>query len=254
MNGVAFDVGHGSREKTVAEMNGLGTIRARCIGCDGALSNFTWGDSAKKAFGAIGVTSESKLLTWRLYQCVGCGQGALATIEGVQGPSWPSPNAFALRAFHPEAGASFTLPDGVPEGIVLEYYEAERCLVAGCKRAAAGMVRSVLDKTLRANGYKMKSGTTLEQQIDAAASDGIITGAMQRRVHEDIRVLGNDVLHDSWRLVSEDDVKEALRYAQRMLEAFYDDRPFVLNQLRAAGKVPHEDGLAPKAAHSRERK
>jgi hypothetical protein len=51
------------------------------------------------------------------------------------------------------------------------------------------MFRSVLDKTLRANGYKEKQGTRLEQEIDAAAADGVITPARQKRAHVEIRVL-----------------------------------------------------------------
>jgi hypothetical protein len=103
------------------------------------------------------------------------------------------------------------------------------------------MFRSVLDKTLRANGYKVKNGTTLEQQIDMAAADGVITPARSRRAHEEIRVLGNDVLHDEWHEIAVEDVEAARHYAQRVLEDFYDDRNSVLTQLRSAGRVPDED-------------
>ena len=41
------------------------------------------------------------------------------------------------------------------------------------------MFRSVLDKTLRDNGYKTKRGTNLQQQIDSAADDGTITVELQ---------------------------------------------------------------------------
>jgi hypothetical protein len=143
--------------------------------------------------------------------------------------------------FHPEAGEKYDLPMGVPAGIVSEFREAQRCLDSECTRAAAGMVRSVLDKVLRANGYKVKKGTPLEQQIDSAAVDGVITAARRRRAHDEIRVLGNDVLHDEWRSIDKEDVEAALHYAQRILEDFYDDRPSVLKQLRDAGKIPHED-------------
>ena len=122
-----------------------------------------------------------------------------------------------------------------------EFREGEQCREARCYRAAAAMFRSVLDKTLRANGYKDKRGTNLEQQIDAAASDGVITAARQRRAHEEIRVLGNDVLHEAWEAVTPDDVTAARQYAQRILEDFYDDRDSVLTLLRAKGRVPDED-------------
>jgi hypothetical protein len=103
------------------------------------------------------------------------------------------------------------------------------------------LFRSVLDKTLRANGYKIKNGTTLEQQIDMAADDGVITQARRQRAHDEIRVLGNDVLHDEWREIPLADVEAARHYAQRILEDFYDDRQSVLSQLRRAGRVADED-------------
>jgi hypothetical protein len=103
------------------------------------------------------------------------------------------------------------------------------------------MFRSVLDKTLRANGYKLKGGTNLEQQIDLAGGDGIITEARRRRAHDEVRVLGNDVLHDEWREIAPEDVDAAHHYVQRILEDFYDDRPSTLTVLRAKGRVPDED-------------
>jgi hypothetical protein len=47
-----------------------------------------------------------------------------------------------------------------------------------------------------ANGYV---NGPLRDRIDEAAADGTITAARSRRAHEDIRVLGNDVLHEDWR-------------------------------------------------------
>ena len=69
--------------------------------------------------------------------------------------------------------------------------------------------------------------TTLAERIDKAAADGAITAARSRRAHENIGVLGNDVLHDEWREVTEAEFDQAHHYAQRILEDFYDDRPSV---------------------------
>jgi len=146
-----------------------------------------------------------------------------------------------LFDFYPETKDRLPLPQSVPVGIVREFREGETCLDSNAIRAAAGMFRSVLDKTLRANGYKLKGGTTLEQQIDMASDDGVITQARRRRAHEEIRVLGNDVLHDEWHEIAIEDVQAARHYAQRVLEDFYDDRESVLKQLRDAGKIPDED-------------
>jgi hypothetical protein len=68
---------------------------------------------------------------------------------------------------------------------------------------------------------------SLEGKIDEAASDGVITEARRKRAHDDIRVLGNDVLHDEWREVKEEEVSGAHQYIQRILEDFYDDRASV---------------------------
>jgi hypothetical protein len=106
------------------------------------------------------------------------------------------------------------------------------------------MLRSVLDKTLRANGYNTRDNKNLKQQIDAAAADGVITKSRQKRAHEEVRVFGNDVLHDDWHEIKEEDVNISRQYLQRLLEDFYDDRPSVLALLKAAQRMPDE--LKPK--------
>ena len=94
-----------------------------------------------------------------------------------------------LLSFHPEAKEKLKLPDGVPEGIVNEFREAEACLENDCFRAAAALFRSVLDKTLRDNGYKPPDKyVNLEKQIDAACQDGLITSARRKKAHKTIWV------------------------------------------------------------------
>ncbi|MCY0856449.1 DUF4145 domain-containing protein [Cupriavidus sp. D39] len=146
-----------------------------------------------------------------------------------------------LVDFYPEAENRSTLPEGVPTGIVKEFREGEECAEAGCYRAAAALFRSVLDKTLRANGYKLKKGTPLEQQIDLAASDGVITAARRKRAHDEIRTLGNYVLHEEWREVSKAEVETARQYAAHLLHDFYDDRETVLTVLRSKQRVADDD-------------
>ena len=102
------------------------------------------------------------------------------------------------------------------------------------------MFTSALEKTLIAAGYKVKR-ENLFDQIEAAAADGTITEARRKRAHDEIRVLGNDVLHDAWREVSDDEVTLARDYTQRIIEDFYDHRSSTLAQLRAKGRVPAED-------------
>jgi hypothetical protein len=89
------------------------------------------------------------------------------------------------------------------------------------KRAASALFRSVLEKTLKTNGYTKGNDTSLkdlQKRIDAAATDGVITDARRKKAHEDIRALGNDVLHDDWREVTDAEVEDAHRYTQRILK------------------------------------
>jgi Domain of unknown function (DUF4145) len=223
----------------MAVLNPEGTIRAQCKGCRGALSNFEWraGDAP---LGAVhrpyrDYSMGDGIMQFRLYRCMGCSMGALAAIA-TGNSNFPS-GVRELVWFHPEAKDRLELPKGVPDGIKKEFLEGETCLEAGAFRAAAAMFRSVLDKTLRENGYKAKKGTTLEQQIDLAAGDGVITQARKRRAHDEVRVLGNDVLHDEWQPVREEDVNAARHYSQRVLEDFYDDRDSVLKQLYEAKRL-----------------
>lgn len=154
--------------------------------------------------------------------------------------SYPA-DVWELLDFYPEAKERLALPAQVPKGIQAEFREAERCIEHQCFRAGAALFRSVLDKTMRANGYKTKQIRNLQAQIDEAAEDGVITAARQRRAHEEVRVLGNDVLHDDWHEIPSEDVEAAHHYVQRILEDFYDDRESVLKLLRAAERVPAED-------------
>jgi hypothetical protein len=126
------------------------------------------------------------------------------------------------------------IPKGVPQGVQSEFKEAELCASVGAWRAASALLRSTLEKTLRANGYSKGS---LAERINQASADGAITAARSKRAHEDIRVLGNDVLHDEWRDVTSDEFDQAHHYAQRILEDFYDDRPSVEALLIEKGRV-----------------
>lgn len=218
----------------MATITPQGTVIAHCRTCDGALATFT---PQQNSYVSTGRPGGGRTRYYHLFRCGGCGHGALGVVDALGG--FPG-QARDLIAFAWETVDQMPLPPDVPEGIVREFREGERCMEAGCYRAAAGMFRSVLDKTLRANGYKLKRGTPLEQQIDLSAADGVITAARQRRAHDEIRVLGNDVLHDEWKPVDEEDVRAARHYAQRILEDFYDDRGSVIRLLGEHGRTPQE--------------
>jgi len=58
-----------------------------------------------------------------------------------------------LMNFHPKSEESLSIPKNTPKGIQSEFREAEKCYANDCFRASAGLIRSVLDKTMKANGY-----------------------------------------------------------------------------------------------------
>jgi len=102
-----------------------------------------------------------------------------------------------------------------------EFREAELCAAHEAWRASSAMLRSVLEKALKLNGYTTGS---LKDKIDSAATDGILTEARRKRANQEIRVLGNDILHDAWREVTQDEYELAHHYAQGIIEDFYDNR------------------------------
>ena len=175
---------------------------------------------------------------YRLFRCNTCGMGAVAAIRMVRARGQYPGDAANIEWFHPESGERLPLPDAVPRGIAKEFREAEMCAESGCLRAAAAMFRSVLEKTLRANGYDTDAESNLMKKMAAACDDGVITQARKRRADEDVRVLGNDILHDDWHEIALSDVEAAHRYAQRVIEDLYDDREVVLRELAKAGRCP----------------
>ena len=143
------------------------------------------------------------------------------------------------------------LPRAVPADIQAEFREAESCTAHKLNRAASALFRSVLEKTLKANGYTRANDPALrdlQKRIDAAAADGVITDARRRRAHDDIRALGNDMLHDDWREVLDEEVESAHQYTQRILEDLYDDRPTVEAILVAKSRLPAPPAPAPTTA------
>ncbi|MHA6896223.1 DUF4145 domain-containing protein [Ralstonia pseudosolanacearum] len=224
----------------MATMNEHGHVFANCPTCSGALTSFLIGDPQRGGpYGQIyRQIDANQTEIYRLARCTGCGAGALITLSTTNANGGGQAE---LTDFYPEAEVRQVLPERVPEGIVKEFREGEECAESGCYRAAAALFRSVLDKTLRANGYKLKKGTSLEQQIDLAAADGVITASRRKRAHDEIRTLGNYVLHEEWRQVTPPEVKVAKEYAAYLLHDFYDDRETVLALLREKNRIADED-------------
>jgi uncharacterized protein (DUF58 family) len=230
-------------------------VLARCPDCDAVTSFDTKGHSST-SLGAViinqGHTYDGQgysRILWQAFRCVVCNRGAVAKIHD-KGSSQTA----VLEDFLPRAVEKAALPAKVPDDIVKEFREAELDAANGAYRSGSAMLRSVLEKTLKKNGYdevevrddqgnkkvdnqgSPKQSNRLIDRIDAATWDRVITETRQKRAHENIRVLGNDILHDDWREVSEDEFAEAHKYAQRILEDFYDDRTTVEARLKTQGR------------------
>jgi hypothetical protein len=147
----------------------------------------------------------------------------------------PNPDlSDVLQDFYPTSPDLANVPSAVPTDLRNELREAELAASVGAYRAATALLRSTLEKTLKANGY---SKGNLEAKIDQAESDHVITAARKRQVHEDVRRLGNDVVHDPWRLVTVIEYEQAHQYVEWLLEDFYADRPTVQAELVAANRL-----------------
>ena len=140
----------------------------------------------------------------------------------------------AMMWFWPTSRPVAKLPAGVPDGILKEYREAETCISVEAWRGAAALLRSALEKTLKANGYDEKD---LYKKIEAAGADGVITSARRQRAQDLVRTLGNDVLHEEWRAVTQQETEDAHHYVGRVIEDLYDDRAAVENVLGAKNRL-----------------
>lgn len=229
---------------TVRLLPGGYTVAAHCPTCQ-AVTSFEYKQAVHHptSFRPSNGYQFTRLM-YILSQCAGCQRGGFAAVYDNGGSQ-----ITYLREFFPYSIDVVQLPVGVPADIQAEFREAEKCQGMGLHRAGSALFRSVLEKTLKANGYTKGNDPTLrdlQKRIDAAAADGVITAARQQKAHNDIRALGNDVLHDDWREVGADEVEDAHRYMQRILEDLYDDRPTVEGILRAKGKLsPAEPPAAP---------
>ena len=205
-----------------------GTVSARCPYCN-TLASFQLVGSVLVDLQHEFAGKKYNRFLYALVMCGGCRRGVLANIHDNG-----SFNDAQIESISPSAMDAATLPEGLPDGIQKEFREAELCAAHGAWRAASAMLRSALEKTLKANGY-LKGD--LKDKINEAAADGVLTESRRKRAQEDIRVLGNDVLHDEWRVVTPEEYEQAHRYAQRILEDFYDDRGSVEAILAAKKRI-----------------
>ena len=222
-------------------------VLARCPDCN-AVTSFDQKGSNNANLGAVFINVRHGYgpqifgrILWQFFRCNVCNRGAVAKLHDNG-----SPETAVLEEFFPQAVEKAALPSSVPTDIVREFRESEIDAAHGAYRSASAMLRSVLEKTLKKNGYEAveytdekgtnRKSSNLLHRIDAAAEDGVITQTRQKRAHENIRDLGNDILHDDWREVTQEEFEGAHKYAQRILEDFYDDRATVEARLTKKGR------------------
>src|ERR1700683_237748 len=148
------------------------TVRAKCSHCDGAYSVFQFQANAQVQLNENRTIAGNTyaFVNYMLCKCPGCGHGALAVLRHAGNTGDPNPGRTYLESFHPFAGDAVPLPTKTPKDIQTEFREAELCAAAGASRAASALMRSTLEKTLKANGYTKgndKSLTDLQKRIDA---------------------------------------------------------------------------------------
>ena len=225
-----------------------GNVLARCPDCD-AITNFEPSSDPQHQLGSILVNEPHQFddyrfsrYIWRFFRCANCNRGALGKVHDNGGQN---NHLDRISDFLPQAVERAQIPAKVPADIVAEFRESELDAAHGAYRSGSALLRSVLEKTLKKNGYEeveinvggvAKKTGKLVHRIEAAADDGVITQARKVRAHENIRVLGNDVLHDDWREVNQEEFDEAHHYTQRILEDLYDDRVTVERILTAKGR------------------
>lgn len=222
------------------------SVRANCPECNGAVTTY----EASRDRDVLERTSNRlpggyNKISYHLLRCAGCGRGGMSAVGLRQVTnSQGSYTTHSLIDFLPRSIERYSLPAGLPSDLASEFREAELTASVGAWRAGSALMRSTLEKALKHSGYKKGS---LKSLIDEAATDGAITAARSVRAHEDIRVLGNDVLHDDWREISQEEFEVAHRYTQRILEDLYDDRPSVLKLLASKGRKAADAEDQPKA-------
>ena len=211
-------------------------VVAPCPECQ-APTTFESGNVGNGNFNRIaGVISGRQIIEqFQMLRCSVCGRGGLVAFKNDKGK-----NQWSIEEFYPVSVDQVALPNAVPEDIEAEFREAEKCMAHDLNRAASAMLRSTLERTLKANGYvseNPKKRLDLFKRIEMAAADGVITESLKTRAHKEIRVLGNDVLHDEYRKIESQEVEDSHHYVQRILEAFYDHRDSVESTLREKGRL-----------------
>ncbi len=145
--------------------------------------------------------------------------------------------ATTLECTYPAETIDFDASD-LPKGIVETLREAVLCEAAGAHRAAALMVRRVLEELCEDRGAK---GPNLQARIEALGRQIVVPQDLLAAAH-DLRLLGNDAAHIEAKTYDRIDKAEtavALELAKELLKATYQYGSLVA-KLRALKSKPPE--------------
>lgn len=198
-----------------------------CPGCK-AVTLFGYNTDYKLHGGHYYGTDYFESTGYQLLRCVGCSRGGFALLHIRAGGN------SVLGESYPLSIPYYPLPDQTPKPIESEFREAEKCMGATCYRAASAMFRSTLEKILKSHGFTTGN---MEKKVEDACKDGVLTESMKMRAHDEIRSIGNEVLHEEWKEVTAEDVEITHHYTQRVIEAFYDDPETVKILLISKGRM-----------------
>jgi hypothetical protein len=124
----------------------------------------------------------------------------------------------------------------LPPRILASLEEAIKCHAAGCYRAAALMVRRVLEELCEDKGAK---GDNLMKRL-AALSSAIVVPAGLLSAADELRLLGNDAAHieaKTYDMIGVNECEIAIALAKELLKAVYQYTDLVA-KLQALKKQP----------------
>jgi len=127
-------------------------------------------------------------------------------------------------------------PKDIPPSIAASLEEAIKCHSAQCYKAAALMVRRVLEEVCKDQGA---TGTNLKERIAALAKIIVIPQELLAAA-DHLRLLGNDAAHieaQVYQSIGENEVRLAVDLAKELLKGVYQYKG-LLAQLKALQSPP----------------
>lgn len=146
---------------------------------------------------------------YSLLECNSCG-GPLLVAQEDYGDGWDEP--FRLWPL-----PARILSQTIPESLRRELSEARACFDSKAYTAAVVMVRRTLEGVCAENQVTKKP---LYKALQEMASQGLLDGRLLTWA-DGLRVLGNEGAHYTGLLVSREDAKDALAFAEAVLDYLY---------------------------------